>query len=585
MEIKWFSTPRQMFAVVILLYVGAFLPTLSTPYLMDDSHTIQQNQYVHSLAYVSFAWTSAKAYSSTPDNYGYRPLTVNFNQLVWFLGGGSAKAFQIAKKLILFGLALLVTLVWLKWESQFAASTTPQIFMTFSVFALVLIHPFVAHTANYIAASSTLISAFFYFLALFWYFKMRDNLSQNATPRSPSRRRAAMMLLAACVSYFLAIMAKEEGITAVAIIALIEIFYFRKWMGSESSRGVRGLLNRFSGTLAFALTAALGATLIVVHFEPTSNIARELVSRSQYFSTQWLAYVHYLKLVLWPVGFNFDNLSFGFNSQVWTTDSIAALSIHSLALLFGLFLCIRQNRYGLVVLAFYISIAPASSIIPLAEAVNDHRAFIPFLFLVYPLSNGVAALTGRIARKASNGVLRPHYATVVLTIVFVALASTTFARNLDFSSAKTIWIDTVLRNPLSARAKNNLALEYMTEGNHAVAKSLLHQCIVDKPSYAVCHTNLGVVLALLGDDALAEKHFQQALTLDRGIVNSRLYYFEFLAKRGRFEEGRKLLEEADRFAEGHNAAVKRGLEFLTDPLRRLPTNTSGPFPETGGHSK
>ena len=73
------------------------------------------------------------------------------------------------------------------------------------------IHPANTQVVNYIAATSTLLCGFWYLAGYYLYLRFRDD------PKTPT-------LLAGGLAYALACLAKEEGVTLVAVIALSEFF-------------------------------------------------------------------------------------------------------------------------------------------------------------------------------------------------------------------------------------------------------------------------------------------------------------------------------------------------------------------------
>ncbi|MBC7457074.1 MAG: hypothetical protein H7235_02260 [Bdellovibrionaceae bacterium] len=529
MKINQLQVTIGLFVLVFLLI---YAPTYSTPYIMDDSHTIQSNQFVQSLKHFGFSWVSAKAYSSSPENYGYRPVTINFSQLCWFLGDGRVAAFQIAKKLLLVVFAFLCFLLWNEWQTVMQTNRKSDFWwgsggMAFGFF---LLHPVATQVGNYIAASSTLLCSLFYVLAFLFYLKFR-------------RLNQMLFLVLAGISYFLAVMSKEEGITLIAILFLTEIFFLRRNAQVKASQKMAWL-----SMLAMGLIAVLSVYMVVLHFEPTSNIARGSVSRALYFATQWRAYIYYLSTYLWPVQFNFDNFSFQFATEVWTGTNILFLTINSFIVGVGVYLCYRRQEIGLAILGFYIAIAPASSIIPLAESVNDHRHFIPFIFFGF----GMIQMVDFVFTK---WIKRPKVQAYFVAGLLVFYSTATLVRNFDFSTGRSLWTDTVLKNPESPRAKNNLALDYMAVADYDFAQRLLSRCVADAIYYYPCFINYAVTSAATGDNLTAEEYFKKAIPMDSNLVSSRLFFADFLEKQGRYGEAEKYLAEANLFTNGLNKPV------------------------------
>ncbi len=511
--------------VFVFIFFIVYIPSFNVGYEFDDSHTILSNQFVHSLKYFLEPWTSAKTYSSTPENYGYRPVTINFSQIVWFLGNGNPVAFQIAKKLIYLFLAIIVTLFWVELFSFIKPLKHPQI-----LFGLLLLHPFAIQVCNYIAASSSLLCGLFYFLSLLSYIRFR-------------KTQTWIYLILIGVFYFLSVSSKEEGITLIAIVALIEIFFMP-----------RNLKISFKALVALIAGGGLGLLLIISNFEPQSSIARGPITRWNYFATQWEGYFFYFGNYFFPFNFNFDNSNLPFVETVFNVRSMIFLSLNALLVFLSLWLCFRRNLLGLGILGFYIAVLPASSVVPLAESLNDHRAFISFLFFVIVLYG----IFNRVSENTSAARLR----TALVFFLFIYLSGANAYRNWDWRTSESLWRDTVERNPTGSRAQNNLAVILMAQGRYAEAMPLLTECARLSPRYALCQINLGVTYEALGEDQKAREHHLKGISLDPGVVTSRLAYSRFLIQRGYLAEAEKVLTEADQFTHGLNVKVKESLNQI-----------------------
>ncbi len=547
---------RISFALIILLYLIVYSPSFQTPYLLDESHAIISNQFVHSLRYFAFPWESAKAASSNPENYGYRPVTFNFFQLMWHLGDGKPLPFQIGKKIILILVSAMTFLFWKEWskiagplessrpskKNQLPEKESLWWGSSFFAFAFFLLHPVSVQVANYIGASTTLLTALFYMTSFYLYLRFRQS-------------EKIWQLALGAICYFLAVMSKEEGITLIALVFVAEVFFLSgKKTFLVSKKAIVPLL-------VYSITAIFSAYLIYAHFEPTSGIARGSVIRSLYFATQWRAYFYYVHFYFWPVGFNFDNLDFGFATELWTPLNILCLCLHLSILAFAIRLCRLKNSIGFAILGFYISILPASSIVPLSEPVSDHRDYIPFLFFGF----GMIQVMEQASDRWIKNQIKEKW---IIACLLVALAGGTLYRNFDFMSSKAVWIDTVLKNPGSPRAKNNLALEYMSKGQYAVADALLTKCAEVAPTYSVCLINLGIVSDATGNLAKAEEFYKKSMQYDLSKIDSRLFYVQFLLRQGRAREAKELLEEANAFSNGLNKPILDSLQKADEMLAK-----------------
>ncbi|HUP58424.1 MAG TPA: tetratricopeptide repeat protein, partial [Bdellovibrionota bacterium] len=350
--------------------------------------------------------------------------------------------------------------------------------------------------------------------------------------------------------FALAVLAKEEGITLVAIVFLTELLLPR-----------RGSPNRLKALGGYVVVAGLMFLLLKLMFAASSDIARGNLSRWSYFMTQWRAWIHYLTLLVWPWDLNADNLEFGFSHSIWDTKVISALFANALLLGGAWLLRKRHPIFLFSLLWFYIALSPASSVVVLGEPVNDHRMYLAYFGLlgaVVPwLLKGLAAVCG--AGLSPN---TPPMTGWVTLAALAALFVGTQARNQVWSSQETLWGDTVAKNPRSGRALNNLSLAYFPKQEWDRALEILRRCEWVDPTYPQCKLNLGIVYGHLGRDVEAEDKFRQAIQLDPLRTDGRSFYASFLERRDRLDEALGLYQRIDTMAEGTDLNAKLGLARL-----------------------
>jgi Tfp pilus assembly protein PilF len=106
----------------------------------------------------------------------------------------------------------------------------------------------------------------------------------------------------------------------------------------------------------------------------------------------------------------------------------------------------------------------------------------------------------------------------------------------------------------------------MSAAQYDVAKVLLKKCVEEAVYYSSCIINLAIVSAATGDDATAEESFKKGIEIDRGLLNSRIFYVDFLIRRGRDAEAKRYLEEANNFASGLNKSIVDRLDSVNARL-------------------
>ncbi len=112
-----------------------------------------------------------------------------------------------------------------------------------------------------------------------------------------------------------------------------------------------------------------------------------------------------------------------------------------------------------------------------------------------------------------------------------ALAAFRLAREIDGTNALTLV---------------QMATVHIAAGDHEAARHALDEAVVLDPSLALAHHQLGLLAVGRKDDSLAERHFRRALGLDPGGADTVLNLGLALARQGRRDEARPLL---DRFVQ------------------------------------
>src|SRR5262249_16268926 len=103
---------------------------------------------------------------------------------------------------------------------------------------------------------------------------------------------------------------------------------------------------------------------------------------------------------------------------------------------------------SLCVLAFFILLAPTSSIIPSADAAFEHRLYLPTL----AVSLLAAFLLSKLPKRTWIGVALLTFLTIV-----------TFRREMVWSSDVALWEDTARHAPGKARVWFNLGGAYLND--------------------------------------------------------------------------------------------------------------------------
>jgi tetratricopeptide (TPR) repeat protein len=361
--------------------------------------------------------------------------------------------------------------------------------------AVFLVHPIQTEPVLYVYQRSILLACLFSLLGLI----------------ALVERRPGWALLA----FFLAFESKESALAVPLAVALLS--------GTKqliSTRYVRWVL------LAVALLLGI-ATLIVLAYvnERTVGIgAAERINPLRYQLTQTRVVFTYLRLLVFPYP---QSLEYEFqNAGGFLTAAGMVLLIVGAWLL-------RRRIWGWCGLAFFILLAPTSSIIPSADAAFEHRLYLPMLaFALF-----VAWLISKTPKR-----------TWVAVSLLIILSVSTLRREKVWSSDITLWEDTVQRAPGKARVWFNLGGAYLSANpdkareaflrtlelqphfpealydlgvieqgkkNWSSALSYYERALVQEPGYWPAANNMGNTLFAMGQLGRSLQFFEKTLSLNR----------------------------------------------------------------------
>src|SRR5262249_43664067 len=153
---------------------------------------------------------------------------------------------------------------------------------------------------------------------------------------------------------------------------------------------------------------------------------------------------------------------------------------------------------SLSILAFFLLLAPTSSIIPSADAAFEHRLYLPML----AFSLLVAYLLSKIRSR-----------TAVAAAVLLILAVLTVRRETVWSSDITLWEDASRHAPGKARVWFNLGGAYMATDPEKARPALL-RALELQPHFPEALYDLGVIEQEKKNWGTALTYYQRALEQD-----------------------------------------------------------------------
>ncbi len=422
-----------------------------------------------------------------------------------------------------------------------------------SLFACLLfaVHPIQTQAVSYIVQRMSLMAAFFYLLTLFLYLKLAAKYAQPSLKKIIKDKQFIFYYFISLLTQLAAFFSKENTASLPFAILLTEYLFFSQSLRKFFKRVI--LLWPYFLVFFFVYFYLLKINIAVspdLTVDLPSAAQNSGISRKEYLLTQQSVIVTYIRLLFFPVNQNLD-YDYPITRDFYSLQSLLPLSF-LLALFFLSFWLVRKNRllaYG--IFFFFISLSIESSIIPIADVINEHRLYLPsFGFVIF-----VSVVYYLIYRRLCSNQFRRLFIVFGL-LVLIVFSVATYRRNIVWQSDFSLWSDVLKKSPNKARAHLNMGIAYAGQNLYQEAIDELNIAIqMDEDSFEA-YNNLGAVYTRLGKKEEAQKYYQIALDINPASVIARYNLAENFLSQGEKEKAlmqfQKLLDIYSDFAPAYD---------------------------------
>ncbi|MBI5641878.1 MAG: hypothetical protein HY954_00220 [Deltaproteobacteria bacterium] len=325
-----------------------------------------------------------------------------------------------------------------------------------------LTHPVQTQAVSYISQRYTSLATLFYLLSLVLYLKARTGI--------PGGTKGRLLYAGAVLSAVLAMKSKEISFTLPFILTLVEFSFFPKGEG----RGKR-LLPFFLTLLIIPLSMVIPGTGAVNTVDELMRV-RKLeeaftISRYNYLITEPQAILVYLRLLILPVDQHFTYY-FPLAESVFdpgvSGPLIAVVLFIGASIYMFAFSIMKGNAYGSIisfgVLWFFITLSVESSVIPIRDAINEHRVYLPSAGIMLSFVTAVLYMEDSLSRGR-----RKILMTFLLLALAVPLSFAAYFRNELWRVPLRLYEDEVKKNPYSVSPHMYLGMKYYEIERHGEA--------------------------------------------------------------------------------------------------------------------
>lgn len=468
--------PQLLTAAAICVVTWlTYLPALRAGFIWDDDFYLTGNRTIQQPGGLARTWTSLTA------NPQYYPLVFTsfiVEYRLWKLNPAGYHAVNVA----------LHTAASLMLWRVLRRLALPGAALAALLFA---VHPVHVESVAWITERKNVLSGLLYFVAMACYLR-----ADPLDPESP-RRFDRRFLLLALLAFLAALLSKTVTCSLPAALLLV-IWWKRGRCGSDD---IRRLLPFFALGLAFAALTAwverhhVGARRLVLDLHPLDRIL--IAGRAVWF---------YLFKLVWPSELTFiyprwqpDRLQF----RQWLYPIGVLLSLAALFVLRG-----RIGRGPIVAALLFVgTLAPALGFIdfyPMRYSfVADHFQYLASV----PILAAAAATWNRVPA------LRTPPAQHVPLMLIGLLAGLTWRQCGIYRDARTLWRDTIAKNPAAWMAHNNLGAILVRDGDLDAAERCFQTARSLQPRFGRAASNLAYIAILRGNPQAAVELCRQALAI------------------------------------------------------------------------
>lgn len=516
---------KKTFTGIVLILITGLVLTYANhfdnAFHFDDFHTIVENPFIRKLSNIPAFFKDGTTFSTLPSNQSYRPVTsvtlavdywlgksndpffFHLSTFIWFLVQGLLMFFLFQ---VIFNLAQPH-----RWNSFFALFAT----------AIYCFHPAIAETVNYVIARSDLLSTLCVIGSLLIFIKWRN------------LRKWQIHL----VPMIIGVLIKPTALMYAPIL-FAYILLFEKKLPLARAFDTSENRKKLFSVVKESLPAFIGFIVLYFFTEKMTPSTWEPggSDRILYIATQPHVIIHYLKTFFLPTGLSADT---DWGPVKSLTDPKIWMGL--LFIGFMIYIAIRSSaseKYRPVsfgILWFFFALVP-TSLVPLAEVMNDHRVFFPYAGLTIAVCWYVATRIISYERPVSASRNIPVVLLASIFLILTLLAFQTYKRNKVWDTEESLWYDVTRKSPKNGRGLMNYGVIKMGQGDYKTAETYFKRALKFTPEYAVLHVNLGVINNALGKPQEAENYFNNALRFNPGYPAGRFFYAKFLISQKRYND-------------------------------------------------
>jgi len=433
-------------------------------------------------------------------------------------------------------------------SSNHPVTSSPSHLLTFSpshqisfisLFAALIFiaHPIQTQAVTYTVQRYASMAAMFYMASVLFYLKARieaesskvkaqsiklkaERIKHEAQKINDIVRRSILSAfsfeLSALYSLsilcgLLAFLSKQNTASLPVAILLVEyLFVDRTWQGWKKK--IPWFAVGFTLWFLFVLYVSgffRGGLESGRLLEDIEGLAQEtkVIPRWNYLCTQFNVLIIYIRLLFLPIGQNLDYL-YPFKSGFF--DGYTPMAFLFLSAIFGIGIWNIRKRpiVAFAIFWFFVTLSVESSIIPISDALFEHRLYLPLFGFAMLMPY---FLFGLLSKKQVAAML-------IAVSMVLAFGVATYCRNMVWQEELSLWSDVVSKNPKNSSGWNNLGNALLENGKPLEAIENYKKALSLRPNHAKAWGNWGKSLSELGKPLEAIEKYEKALMIQPGYA-------------------------------------------------------------------
>lgn len=420
--------------LIIISTVAVYLNSFEVPFQFDDILQIKNNDFIQKLSNFS----NLKYWL----NVNNRPFAFFTLALNYSFHENEVLGYHLLNLMIHIFTSIVVLLFVRKIQVlDHKADSKINYLFPLAVAVLFAIHVVQVQAVTYIVQRMTSLAALFYISSAYLYMLARESYFKEQTIG-----KYIGLLILSMLSGVLGIMSKQNVVVFPLAILLTEIFFIRNNNGKVCKKYIIAVS---SILVVFALIYILKLGL------PYETLK---VSRTNYLFTQFFVIPRYFQMMLVPVGLSIDH-DIAFANGFLNSKVIFGLLINSAIIISAFLLRKKIKLYSFGIFWIYIALIVESSIIPIQDAMFEHRMYLPLLGF------NLAVLSLFFRFVASTKIQN-----IVLIALFLLMSIITIVRNNHWNDGVSLWKEVTENYPDHERGWIGLAYSYDWEKSSNVDK-------------------------------------------------------------------------------------------------------------------